>query len=516
MSRFSRTWLAVCLFVVGCFLLSGANVRAGGEKPKETPKSGPLLAKEDELTDADEKDTHPQLTTSPRKVYAIKLAEGKTYQIDLKSKDFDAVLRLEDSTGKEVAFNDDFQQGSLDSRIVYTATKGGEYKIIATCLDQKTGKFKLTAAEGKAVAGGPAASRFKGDVIKLALKDGKASHAGELVNEDPVFQAHHYKIFTVALEEGKTYRIDHLDAGDDGKFDPFLFLEDANGIMLAQDDDSAGGLNARIIHRATKSAIYRIIATTLPSKQTGKFTLEISPASAEEEKQSALMESAAKIAAMPPAEQKKILQEVLNHLQNRGPKLSMADAHLAMQVASAIEDGDADTARGAYKDYIKLFSAAENRQVAGVVRSFESGLKKLEMIGKEIAIAGKTVDGMDFDIKKFKGKVVLVDFWATWCGPCIAEIPNIERAFAKYHDKGFEVIGISLDRTDAEITKFVEARKLKWTSINVEDSKSLADTYGVNAIPFPVLVDQSGNVVSLRARGPQLEILLARLLGGAK
>ena len=385
-------------------------------------------------------------------------------------------------------------------------------------LDQKSGKFKLTAAEAKAGAGagGPAASMFKGDAIKLALKDGKASHNGELVKDDPAFQAHHYQIFEVTLEAGKIYRIEHRDAGDDPKFDPFLFLEDANGNRLAQDDDSAGDLNARIIHKAAKSATYRIVATTMPPRQTGKFTLEIMPGTAEDVKQLAIVESAGRIFGKAPAEQKKILQEVLNHLQERGPKLSMADAHLAMQVASAIEDGDADTAKGAYKDYIKLFSAAENRQVAGVVRSFESGLKKLEMIGKEIAIAGKTVDGMDFDIKKLKGKVVLVDFWATWCGPCIAEIPNIERAFAKYHDKGFEVIGISLDRTDAEITKFVEARKLKWTSINVEDSKSLADTYGVNAIPFPVLVDQSGNVVSLRARGPQLEILLARLLGGAK
>ena len=512
MSSFSKIWLTASILIASCVLPSGAALRAGDEKPKETAKSGPLLSKEDELTDDDEADTHPQLTNSPRKVYAIKLTKGKTYQIDLKSKDFDAVLRLEDSAGKEVAFNDDYDPHSLDSRIVYTAAKGGDYKIIATCLDKKIGKFKLTAIEAKAGAGGAAASMFKGDAVKLVLKDGKASHDGELAKDDPVFQAHHYKIFEIALEAGKTYRIEHRDAGDDPKFDPFLFLEDANGRNLAKDDDSAGELNARIVHKAVKSATYRIIATTMPSRQTGKFTLEIGPATAEDVKQLAIMESAGKIFGKAPEEQKKILREVLDHLQDRGPQLSVADAQLAMQVASAMEEGDADAAKGAYKDCIKLFSAAKNPQVAGVTRMFESGLKKLDMIGKEIAIVGKTVDGMDFDIKKLKGKVVLVDFWATWCGPCIAEIPNIERAYAKYHAKGFEVIGVSLDRTDAEITKFVEARKLKWTSINVEDSKTLADDFGVQAIPFPVLVDQAGNVVSLRARGPQLEALLERLL----
>ena len=173
-------------------------------------------------------------------------------------------------------------------------------------------------------------------------------------------------------------------------------------------------------------------------------------------------------------------------------------------------------ARSTYKDCIKLFAAADNKQIAGVARNFESSLKKLDMIGKTIAIAGKTVDGKDFDLKDLKGKVVLVDFWATWCGPCIAEMPNIEKAFDKYHAKGFEVIGVSLDKSNAAITKFAEARKMKWGSINIEDSEALADKYDVNSIPFPVLVDQAGNVVSIRASGPQLEILLERLLGERK
>ena len=138
--------------------------------------------------------------------------------------------------------------------------------------------------------------------------------------------------------------------------------------------------------------------------------------------------------------------------------------------------------------------------------------KSLEKVGKEFPVAGKTLDGKDFDLKNLKGKVVLVDFWATWCGPCIAEMPRMLSAHAKYNKRGFEVIGITLDKNDDVVVKFNEARKIPWNSINVEDSRKLANEYQVNAIPFPVLIDQAGNVASLRARGPQLDRLLERLL----
>src|SRR5207247_2226060 len=114
------------------------------------------------------------------------------------------------------------------------------------------------------------------------------SHKGELTKDSPSSKLHYYQVFTIQLEAGKTYRIDHKDAGDDPNFDPFLFLEDADGKVLAHDDDSGGGLNSRIVHKAAKTGVYRLIATTLPAQQTGKYTLEVVPADADEEKEAAL------------------------------------------------------------------------------------------------------------------------------------------------------------------------------------------------------------------------------------
>jgi thiol-disulfide isomerase/thioredoxin len=110
-------------------------------------------------------------------------------------------------------------------------------------------------------------------------------------------------------------------------------------------------------------------------------------------------------------------------------------------------------------------------------------------------------------------------FWATWCGPCIAELPNMQKNYAKYHDKGFEIVAVSLDTDKKKVEKFLADRKLPWKTLYNDDSKAngfnhpLAVHYGITAIPSMFLVDQKGNVVSLQARGSELTKKLDELLG---
>jgi thiol-disulfide isomerase/thioredoxin len=111
---------------------------------------------------------------------------------------------------------------------------------------------------------------------------------------------------------------------------------------------------------------------------------------------------------------------------------------------------------------------------------------------------------------------VLVDFWATWCGPCRPEVPNLVKAYQKYRSKGFEIIGISLDRSKKDFFEFTEKEKMTWRHYfdGLYWENKVARAYGVRAIPAMYLVGKDGKVISNNVRGGRLETILAKELGG--
>lgn len=113
-----------------------------------------------------------------------------------------------------------------------------------------------------------------------------------------------------------------------------------------------------------------------------------------------------------------------------------------------------------------------------------------------------------------KGKVVLVDFWASWCGPCRAEMPNVVAAYKKYQSKGFGIVGVSLDRDAEAWKKAIKDLNITWPQMS--DLKAWdcegAKLYGVRSIPATVLVDQEGTIIARNLRGDAIEAKLAELL----
>ncbi len=117
-------------------------------------------------------------------------------------------------------------------------------------------------------------------------------------------------------------------------------------------------------------------------------------------------------------------------------------------------------------------------------------------------------------LSSLRGKLVLIDFWASWCGPCRQENPNVVRVYNQYKDKGFEVYGVSLDKEKTAWTKAIAQDQLRWT--HVSDLKfwesEAAKTYGVRSIPQTYLIDGQGKIVAKNLRGQALEQKIAALL----
>ena len=186
-------------------------------------------------------------------------------------------------------------------------------------------------------------------------------------------------------------------------------------------------------------------------------------------------------------------------------------AGLAMQLAGAFEHmpGGEAVAAAAYRSFGPAMAKSSNEQIQKMGEGFAGTLRRLSLPGHPMEINGTLLNGKPFDQKTLAGKVVLVDFWATWCGPCVAEIPNVLEQYEKYHKDGFEVVGISLDQEREALEKFVTDQKLPWP-ILFEEPKGdgwqhpLATFYGISGIPTVVLIGRDGNVITLDARGEKL------------
>ena len=159
-----------------------------------------------------------------------------------------------------------------------------------------------------------------------------------------------------------------------------------------------------------------------------------------------------------------------------------------------------------------------NQAISTIVAQYKQliaqnkSLPKIGGIAPEITMADTS--GKAFSLSMLRGKYVLVDFWASWCGPCREENPNVVNAYQEFKNKNFTVLGVSLDKQKAEWTKAIEEDHLTWyhiSDLKYWNSAAVAP-YGIEGIPYNVLLDPQGKIIAMNLRGNDLQIKLRELI----
>ena len=189
---------------------------------------------------------------------------------------------------------------------------------------------------------------------------------------------------------------------------------------------------------------------------------------------------------------------------------------LVSQIAKRLKDhGDAAAALTLQKHLVTTFEKHADSRIAEHAQRLG---RRLSLIGSTLSLDGVLVNGQPLDWQQYRGKVVLVDFWATWCGPCVKSLPEIKKSYQRFHDQGFEVVGISLDSDRDQLLRFLKSNSLPWPIVanmaGKTDGKfdSNVERCGVEEIPLVVLIDQTGKVVDAGFYSEKIDAQIAQLL----
>jgi thiol-disulfide isomerase/thioredoxin len=144
----------------------------------------------------------------------------------------------------------------------------------------------------------------------------------------------------------------------------------------------------------------------------------------------------------------------------------------------------------------------------------EKAFSELDSIGEPFALRFKSLKGEEVDIANYKGSVVLIDFWATWCGPCMRDLPQTVALYDKFHGGGLEIIGVSLDQERDTLERVLRIKKIPWPQFF--DGKGwqneIASAHGISSLPATFLMDQNSILTAINLRGSELENKITELL----
>ena len=227
------------------------------------------------------------------------------------------------------------------------------------------------------------------------------------------------------------------------------------------------------------------------------------------------VEDLAKDETVDEEDRKRIAAETVALVKASG--LIASDAEFATTVATAFEDfAPAAEAKALYQSLGEMFVHSKHEEIAKRGAFLEGAARRLGIMGKTFELTGTTISGEPIDVTKLQGKVVLVEFWATWCGHCLDQLPALKRHYQRYHEHGFEIVAVSVDDDREELESFLKKQQLPWTIVHDEEAGSdhpATTQYGITAYPTSFLLDRAGRVIGTDLQGRKLSRKLIEYLG---
>jgi thiol-disulfide isomerase/thioredoxin len=220
-----------------------------------------------------------------------------------------------------------------------------------------------------------------------------------------------------------------------------------------------------------------------------------------------------------PAERRELVEILCDSIKQ--PTVSPDDVEISIALVDEFEGlGDIDSAKFACQNFSEVYLASQDESMVELGNLMASAARRFGLVGNSVDISGELVGarGKAFDWKALRGKVVLIDFWSTSCGPCRQEFPRLKELHQAYRARGFEIVGINMDEDAKVVEDFLKTEKLPWITLQekANDTKAPSVQYGVLNLPTTFLVDKQGKVVSLNARGEALAKSLETMLGPEK
>jgi peroxiredoxin len=213
-------------------------------------------------------------------------------------------------------------------------------------------------------------------------------------------------------------------------------------------------------------------------------------------------------------QQEEVLKQVHDFLKSRS-ELTIQDVQTGMLAAAMLElQPNKRPSRATYELLDGLLEKDEREEMQSLRVNLQAAVRRLDLLGNKFEFEGIALDGSKIKIDDYAGKFVVVDFFATWCEPCLSEIPRLQKHYAKYREKGLEIIGISLDDDGEQLKKFLGDAQLPWPIVhdNAENPlERIQLQFGVSSLPTVLLLNKEGTVVSLEARGAELDRLVQML-----